>query len=66
MELLESRTISANALLDIVDLEDNIWAGDYFILETQQINSNSYMCWQGGTTAIHKISNKTIEHFSIC
>ena len=24
MELLESRTISANALLDIVDLEDNI------------------------------------------
>ena len=26
MELLESRTISANALLDIVDLEDNICA----------------------------------------
>ena len=37
--------------------------GVYFTLETQQIDSNSYMCLQGGTTAIHKISNKTIEHF---
>ena len=27
MDLLESRTISANALLDVVDLEDNILAG---------------------------------------
>ena len=35
----------------------------YFTLETQQIDSNSYTCLQGGTEAIHKISNKTIEHF---
>ena len=31
MELLESRTILANALLDIVDLEDNISAGGILI-----------------------------------
>ena len=42
---------------------DISWAGVYFTLETEQIDSNSYMCLQGGTTAIHKISNKTIEHF---
>ena len=39
------------------------WAGVYFTLETQQIDSNSFMCLQGGKTAIHNIYNKTIEHF---
>ena len=33
------------------------WAGVYFTLWTHQIDFNSYMCLQGGTTAIHKISN---------
>ena len=31
MELLERRTISVNALLDIVELEDNFWAGEISI-----------------------------------
>ena len=34
------------------------WAGVYFTLWTYQIDFNSYMCLQGGTTVIHKISNK--------
>ena len=38
-------------------------AGVNFTLRTHQIDFYSYMCLQGGTTAIHKISNKTIEHF---
>ena len=42
---------------------DIYWAGVYFTLETQLIDSNSYMYLQGGTTASHKIANKTIENF---
>ena len=37
---------------------DISWAGVYFTLWTHQIDFNSYMCLEGGTTAIHKISDK--------
>ena len=54
MELLKSRTISANALLDIVDLEDNIWAGGISIWCIRQqcrlysdnfLARQVYSCW---------------------
>ena len=34
--------------------------------QTHQIYFNSYMRLQGGTTAIHRISKKKLNSFSIC
>ena len=41
-----------------IDVGDISWAAIYFTLGTHQIDCNSYMCFQGGTTEY--LSNSTL------